>query len=69
MIDAGTSGIKQMDLTQRVRFYATAAQVVSYLEWLKSQGKVDKFWKTNAGTSNVGNDSTIWRATTKITSV
>jgi len=66
LIKAGPKGVKQMKITGRVCIKVKAVECVAYLEHLQSQRKVDKFIKSNFGTSNQGTDTTIWRATDKI---
>ena len=69
LIKAGPKGVQQQKITGRVVVKAKAADCVAYLEYLQSQRKVDKFIKSNLGTSNQGTNTTIWRATNKITEI
>jgi hypothetical protein len=66
LIKAGPKGVKQMKITEKTNRKVKAAECVAYLEHLQSQRKVDKFIKSNFGTSNHGTDTTIWRATDRI---
>lgn len=62
LISKGTVGIKQRDITTRFRTWATADELVSYLETLWQEGKVQRFTITTKG-----RPMTIWRATEGLT--
>ena len=66
LIDAGIAGIKQRDLHVLVSVFVAVEDMITYLEYLRGEGKVQKFPYTNDGTSHGGASGTIWRATYKI---
>lgn len=67
LIKAGTNGMLQRDLTKYVVEKVTAAEVVTYLEYLMDQRKVDRFIRyTTEASPQKGPAATFWRATNKI---
>jgi len=66
LIKAGPEVVQQQKITGRAALKTKTPDCVAYLEYLQSQRKVDKFIKSNLGTSNQGTNTTIWRATDRI---
>lgn len=56
LIDGGVIGVKEQELTKRVRDYVDTEDAVMFLEFLQAQGKVDRYF----------GDKTMWRATSRI---
>lgn len=61
LIDGGTDGRSQRDITYYLNNVATAEELLSHLEAWRVEGKVDKY---NLPTG--GRTGTVWRATTRI---
>lgn len=62
LIEAGTTGIKQSILTNKLQRFGTADEIKQQLEHLKDQNKVQKFIVK----SKVSRPITWWRATEEI---